>query len=76
MLCLLFDGYRAYHYYIDCDLVIILVRYHCLVMCIQYFIVYKYVYIMNFTTAVAADKSIAYLFYVETSQRLFIYLYK
>ena len=76
MLCLLFDGYRTYHYYIDCDLVIILVRYHCLVMCIQYFIFYKNVYIMNFTTAVAADKSIAYLFYVETSQRLFIYLYK
>ena len=61
MSCLLFDGYRAYHYYIDCDLVIILVWFHCLVMCIQYFIFYKNVYIMNFTTAVTADKSIAYL---------------
>ena len=65
MLCLLFDGYRAYHYYIYYDLVIILVRYHCLVMCIQYFIFYTNVYIINFTTsittAVTADKSIAYL---------------
>ena len=65
MLCLLFDGYRAYHYYIDCGLVIILVRYHCLVMCIRYFIFYKNVYIMNFTTAITtavkADQSFAYL---------------
>ena len=61
MLCLLFDGYRAYHYYIDCDLVIILVWFHCLVMCIQYIYLFLNVYIMNFTTAVTADKSIAYL---------------
>ena len=67
MLCLLFYGYRTYNYYINGDLVIILVSYYCLVMCIQYFIFGKNDYIMNFatdiTTAVTAY-IIVYLVFV------------
>ena len=59
MLCLLLYGYRTYSYYINCDKVIIGML-SLLIMCIQYFIFCKNVYIMNFTTAVTAD-IIAYL---------------
>ena len=52
MLCLLLYGCRTYNYYINGDLVIILVRYYCLAMCIQYFIFCKNDYISNFTTAI------------------------